>query len=301
MDDRALWKLNTEAWTTLEGRYEPAIQTTVEQSGLDGRGWGLLLATLTFEPEPATPAHLMVRNPYTSADLYLARLRMCAGKGYLEERTAGEFRLTPAGRSGVEQFISQARSAMAELDPLLPSESKELMLCYKKLVNSCMQNPPPPQTWSINLSYKLMPLEELPLPYIEQGMSCLSAYRDDAHLAAWQGTGLSATSLEMMTVLWRKQANSLDEIIQKLAFRGYADQVYEKALEELHDLDYLQGTRGYLVLSPEGTAFREQIEKDTERYFFTPWACLSKQDRSVMGRYLLDMVEGLKETAVNQS
>jgi hypothetical protein len=301
MDDRALWKLNSEAWTTLESMYTPGIQTLIEQSGLDGRGWGLLLASLTFEPEPATPAHLMVRNPYTSADLYLARLRMCAGKGYLEENTAGEFRLTSAGRSGVEQFISQARKAMAELDPLLPYESQALVLFYKELVDSCLKNPPPPQTWSISLSYKLMPAEDPALPFIEQGMSCLSAYRDDAHLAAWQGTGLSATCMDMMTVLWRKEAGSFDEVIQKLAFRGYADQVYEKALDELDKLNYIQGSKGELVLSPEGTAFREQIEQDTDRYFFTPWSCLSNKDRIAMGQYLLEMIEDLKETAVNNN
>jgi hypothetical protein len=165
----------------------------MEQSGLEGRGWGLLLAALTFEPDPATPAQLMVRNPYTSADLYLARLRVCAGKGFLKESTAGEFRLTSQGRSKVELFITQARNAMAKIDPLLLQESHTLAGYYKKIVQTCLETPPPPQSWSINLSYKLMPQDEPSLPFIEQAMSCLSAYRDDAHLAAWQDTGLSAT------------------------------------------------------------------------------------------------------------
>jgi hypothetical protein len=297
MDDRALWKISYEAWTTLESRYSPAVQTLIEQSGLEGRGWGLLLAALTFEPEATTPAHLMVRNPYTSADLFLARLRLCAGKGFLEESSAGEFRLTPAGRRGVEQFITRAREAMTELDPLLPQESQRLAGYYKQLVNGCLESLPPPQTWSINLSYKLMPPEEPPLPYIEQAMSCLSAYRDDAHLAAWQHTGLSATALELMTALWRKETISLDDVLQKLAYRGYAEQVYEKAVDELIDLGYLRRSHGELNLSPAGIAQRDQIEKDTDRYFFSPWVCLSQKDRNAMGAYLEDLIEGLKETA----
>lgn len=301
MEAQALWKLSNEAWSAIESRYEPAIQTIIEQSGLEGRGWGLLVATLTFEPDPATPAHLMIRNPYTSADLYLARLRLCAGKGYLKESTAGEFHLTAKGRSIVELFISKAREAMAEQDPLLPEESRELAGYYKQLVDACLQAPLPPQSWSINLSYKLMPPEEPPLPYIEQAMSCLNAYRDDAHLAAWQGTGLSATSLEMLTILWRKEAGSLKEIIQKLAFRGYADQIYERALADLFATGYIESARGLLSLTPEGIEFRDLIEQKTDRYFFTPWTCLSKQDKQAMKQYLIKISESLKATAVKNS
>ena len=35
-----------------------------------------------------------------------------------------------------------------------------------------------------------------PLPYAEQALSCLAAYRDDAHLSAWRPSGLSAPALE---------------------------------------------------------------------------------------------------------
>ncbi|HLE15490.1 MAG TPA: hypothetical protein VI776_12130 [Anaerolineales bacterium] len=299
MDDHALWELSLETWAALENRYEPAVQSIVEQSGLDGRGWGLLLAALTFEPEETTPAHLTVRNPYTAAELYLARLRICADKGYLEEYSAGEFRLTVTGRSSVEQFITQARQVMMDVDPLAPQDSSRLAKLYKQLVEHCLKTPPPPESWSITLSSKLMPSEEPPLPYIEQAMSCLGAYRDDAHLAAWQDTGLSATSLEMMTILWRKEVGSFDEIIKKLVFRGYAEQVYEKALDELRDFKYMSGSRRSPGLTPEGIAFREKIEQDTNRYFFTPWSCLSEPEKNEMGRFLVELTEGLKETTAN--
>jgi hypothetical protein len=144
-----------------------------------------------------------------------------------------------------------------------------------------------------------MPAEDPSLPFIEQAMTCLSAYRDDSHLAAWQGTGLSATALEMLTLLWRKSAGSFDEIVKKLAARGYAERVYEKALDELRNLKYVSGSRRTLGLSQEGISFREKIEQDTDQYFFKPWSCLSNGEKNEMEDYLVELIEGLKETTLN--
>jgi hypothetical protein len=63
-----LWQLANEAWNALGDHFEPVIEREGLEFGLGLQAWGLLLAVLTFEPEEVTPAHLMVRNPYTSAE-----------------------------------------------------------------------------------------------------------------------------------------------------------------------------------------------------------------------------------------
>lgn len=295
MDNESLWNLTKETLKPIRSSFESAIEPIIQSSGLDARIWGMLLAAKTFEPEYTSPAQLLVRGPYTSAEQYLKRLNAAAAKGYLEEVSPGEFRLTEKGKSGVDLFIQEARMMMEEADPLDLDASIELAILFERLVKECMATPPPPNTWSIQLSYQLMPALEPPLPFIEQAITCLYAYRDDAHLAAWRNSNLSATAFEVLTYLWREEANSFEKLLDLLANRGHSDDVYLDALAELRDRKYIAGGRSKLRVTPDGIGFRGQVEMDTDMYFFAPWSCLSSREKDRMEDLLVSLWEGLKE------
>lgn len=297
MKEQELGILIREAWTALSPHYESAIECIIDESELEGRIWGVLLAVLTFEPDPTTPAHLLVRIPYTAAELYLARLNSAAQAGYLEEVEPGKYRLSKKGRSELNCFIKDARDAMSRADPLPSAESKRLGSLLDKLVQSCLNTDPPPDTWSVRHSFKLMPSMDPPLPYIEQGFSCLSAYRDDAHLAAWKQSGLSATALETLTLLWRGDVYSLDSLVKKLEYRGHSLWVYADALAVLRERGDISGADDKLVITPTGKYFRERVESDTDGYFFAPWSCLSDSEKVELGDLLVNLRDGLKTTA----
>ena len=300
MDDQGLWVLIREAWTALSPHYESAIECIIDESDLEGRVWGVLLAVLTIEPDLTTPAHLLVRIPYTAAELYLARLNSAAQAGYLEEVDPGKFRLSDKGRTELDRFISDARVAMSAANPLSATDSKRLAGLLDKLVQSCIETDPPPDTWSVRLSYKLMPSIDQSIPYIEQEFSCLSAYRDDAHLAAWQQSGLSATALETLTVIWRGDANSLNSIVMGVEYRGHSLWVYADALAVLRERGYISGDDDAVTITPTGKYFRERVEADTDRYFFAPWSCLTSSEKAELRSLLAKMREGLKSSYPTQ-
>lgn len=297
MNDHTLWDLTREALAVIRTHYEPVMERIITESGLDGWTWGLLLAAFTFEPETTTPARLQVRGPYTAADAYLDRLAAAAEKDYLTEVAPGEYRLTNAGQAETHRFIEEARAAMAEADPLPEADSERLINLLDRLVQACLDTPPPPDTWSISLSHKLMPAASPPLPYIEQAISCLAAYRDDAHLAAWQPSGLSATALEALTFLWRGEADSLDTLCQQLTRRGHPRQTYAQALAELRERSFIEGPDSAPQVTEAGRAFRDQVEADTDRYSFAPWACLDDADKAELTDLLTRLRDGLKENA----
>jgi hypothetical protein len=300
MNDHELWILIREAWTALSPHYESAIECIIDESELEGRIWGVLLAVLTFEPDLTTPAHLLVRVPYTSAELYLERLNSATQAGYLEEVESGKFRLSSKGRSELDRFITDARNAMSAADPLSQAESRRLAGLLDNLVQSCIDTDPPPDTWSIRLSFKLMPSIETPMPYIEQEFSCLSAFRDDAHLAAWQQSGLSATALETLTLIWRGDANSLNSLVKELEYRGHSLWVYADALAVLRERGYITGDDDAFSITPTGKYFRDRVEADTDRYYFSPWSCLSNSEKAELGNLLEKMRAGLKTTELDR-
>jgi hypothetical protein len=289
MDNQSLWKLIRDSWIKIQASFNPAIKPLVAKSELNIREWMLLLAALTFEPEDITPSHLMVRGPYTSSDQYLTRLEHAAENGFLLRVSKGRFSLSPEGREAVFEFIKVVREAMVSAKLLPTQESLILAEMLERLVNNCLDTPPPPDTWSITLSHKLMPVIDPPIPFIEQAISCLSAYRDDAHLASWQSSGLSAIALESMTLIWRGQVSTLDEFTEKLSFRGHPEKVYIDALAELRACSYLSGYRNALHLTEEGKLFRDRVEAKTDQYFFTPWTSLSEADKSKMAEILNKM------------
>jgi hypothetical protein len=293
MDDQSLWQLMRESWMKLEAHYEPAIEPLVAESKLNSRAWMVLLAALTFEPEDTTPSHLLVRGPYTSSERYLMLLENAVDQEYLIRTSGGRFQLSPTGRAATQEFIRLAREAMVMADPLDVGESQDLAEMLDHLVNKCFETPPPPNTWSISLSKKLMPPIDPQMPFIEQAISCLAAYRDDAHLASWQSSGLSAISMETMTVIWRGQASTLEELTDKLSNRGHPKKVYVDALTQLRTREYVSGSRSVLRLTEYGKLFRDRVEAKTDQYFYTPWSCLTDDEKNKLAVILKNLIEKL--------
>jgi hypothetical protein len=293
LEDHKLWKLTTEAWDALSARFEPAVAGFLETRNLDRGMLSLLLSATTCEPEPIMIADLMVRSPYTAAEKFQSRLADAVKDGYLIEVDPGSFRLSEAGVLGTGELIRTARTAMAEADPLPRPDSADLAELLGRLVHASLENPPPPEPWSISASYKLMPEIEPPMPFIEQAITCLSAYRDDAHLAAWEYAGLSATAFEMLSLLWRNEAASLKEVNEHLTHRGHPGEIYRLALEELMERNYVARVDDDLSVTEDGRLFRNEVEEGTERYFFVPWKSLSSKEKTILAGLLLRLREGL--------
>jgi len=298
MENRQLWELIYNTWTAIVDQYDPVFDRYREQNWLDSWSLGLLFAALTFEPDAISAASLAMRGPYTADDAYRSRLAALAEREYLAEAVPGQYRMTAHGRSESDEVIQAAYQVMVQADPLPAKESRRLGELLEVLVQACMHTPPPPDTWSIDLSYRLMPTRDMRLPYIEQAISCLNGYRDDAHLAAWRPTGISPTALESLTLLWRGQAASLSELFERLANRGNPMSEYTRALEELRQQGYLVGPDDAPRLTAAGQAFRQRVEEDTDHYFFAPWGCLDQAARQELYRLLTRLADGLKPRQV---
>jgi hypothetical protein len=293
MDNPPLWQSIQEAYRAIIPTYEPLIDQFCAETGLDGSAVNWLLAALTFEPEPISPERLGVRGPYTAAAAYLAGLAELARAGYMVEVAPGEYRLTGLGRAEIIRLVADVRAAMVKADPLPTEDGVRLADLLERLVRACANTPPPPDTWSIDLGVKLMPAKSPPLPYTEQAISCLSGYRDDAHLAAWQPSGLSAPALEALTLLWRGEADSLDEMVETLSRRGHPVEVYIEALGELRTRGYIEGADGFPIVTEAGSDFRGRVEAKTDRLCFAPWDCLDADEKDELVELLARLQEGL--------
>ncbi len=294
MQKEQIFPLAQKAMQALHPRVGPIMEKFAENLDIDRRLVGLLILAATFDPEPISASILQKRSPYTNASFFLQGLEYARDHHLLEEIRPGEFILSASTCKQVIDLLAEVRIALAEADPLPKVDSRRLGYLLHKLARAMVENPASPECQSVKRGYAIMPAPVPPLPYTEQAISCLGAYRDDSHLAAWQPTGISATALEALTFFWRGEADSLDSLCEKLPFRNHLKETYAAALEELRRLGYIEGPDEAPSVTVQGKAFRDRVEKVTDEIFFTPWTALAQAEIDEIGGLLTRSQEGLK-------
>jgi len=91
--------------------------------------------------------------------------------------------------------------------------------------------------------------------------------RDDCHMSAWRATGIAGPDLEVLTRVWRGEAKDESGLFDKLPHQAPAD--FLASLERLRREGRV--ARDALRATADGTRFRQGIEDETDRLFFTPW------------------------------
>jgi hypothetical protein len=247
-----------------------------------------------FAPEAVSNELFQVRVPYQD---YTQRLEECVEKGVMQPAGEGQFRLTDQGREAAQRVILAAYARMGTLNPLPELDLLYLATLLQRLVYASLDAPQPPGKWSINHSRRFDPGEKAPLLIkIDQYLSDLAAYRDDAHLEAWGSLDFDGPAWEALTIIWRGEADTLQALHRKLARRGFPLEVYESAIDHLKARGLLRERQGSLQLTSAGQEIRQAVERDTDQYFYAPWSCLDDGETQALGDLLDKLVDNLRNT-----
>ena len=295
MENTDLWPLAWETLLALRAHYGPAIDHAAEDIGIPfGEWYGWLMAARIFEPEAVSTARLHVRAAYTSPDKLEGYLARGAELGLLEPEGAGEYRLSDQGHAAVRRLIATAYAVLASLCPLPERDLERLAGLLYRLVQASLAAPEPPGKWCLRKARHYDPGEGAAVMVrLDQYLSDLDAYRDDARLAAWQPFGVSGQAWDAFTVLWRNGPMTLVELHARLERRGHTCEAYGAALQELVGRGWATQEDGTYRLSDQGLSVREDTEALTDRYFYAAWACLSKAEIGELRELLARVREGL--------
>ncbi len=290
MANTDLWPL---AWATLQSltaHYGPAIDHAAERIGIPfGEWYGWLMAAHVFEPDPVSAARLQRRSAYTSIMKLEQHLMQGVRLELLEPTGAGEYRLTADGRAGVKQLIDTAYAAMTPLHPIQDDQLERLVGFLQRIEEASLAAPEPSDKWGLQTARRYDTGEQQTLMVrLDQYLSDLVAFRDDAHLAAWRPFGVSGPAWELLTLLWRTDGDSLEALHQRLLHRGFSRAACAESLGELVARGWItKGTDTYQI-ADTGREVREQAEATTDRLFYGPWSCLDDSEiddlRSLLSR-----------------
>ena len=271
----------------------PRPQDTVQllsDAALQRPEWGTLVRAYFCEP-PFTLGMLADHLPYASPTLLQTRVDALVTKGLVQEATSQEYILTDQAVDLLRGWVDRERQHLAQLAPLPRKDLERLATLLSRVVRAALEAPPPPDKDHLLGSRRLAPPPDAPpAVHIDQYLTDLYWFRDDAHVAAWRKASFNSISIETLTLLWRGEAHDVDGLSTALSERrGYTREDYANCVQTLAECGLVDASQPALTVTAAGRALREDIEATTDRYYMFPWTTLlpveMKQLRDLLQRF----------------
>ena len=271
-----------ESWTKASatlGAFSPFYQEgmfRLVQEHNAPNNWFTLTQVRSSEPNPYQVADMQAGNPYASPDRQRERLNALVEAGVLEEVEDGRYCLNERGRAIADGFYTMAHENLKDMQPL-SAEALDTVANLLNRVVTATDNAAEPAT-KANLSVSRWTDPGLDAPAvirIDQYVTDLLRYRDDAHIGAWEKHGVSGPAWESLTFIKQEDDVNTPEALAERLNRGYSADDYAAAVQELVAKGWVAAENGHFVATDKGVAIRDAAEVETDRLFYQGWKTLS--------------------------
>lgn len=253
----------------------PELVQLFSAAALQQPEWSTLVSAHVCEP-PFSLDVLADRMPYASPALLQARVDALLSKGLLQEVASQEYILTDKATDLIRSWVMREREHLAGLVSLPRQDLERLVTLLSRVVQAALAALPPPDKERLLGSRRLAPAPDAaPTVQIDQYLTDLFWFRDDAHVAAWRKASFNSISIEVLTLLWRGEARDVDALTAALSERrGYTREDYGSCVQTLAERGLVDASQPALSVTAAGSALREEIEAATDRYYMFPWTVL---------------------------
>lgn len=237
---------------------------------------------------------------YASERIVQALLEMMASEQWLE-RSGDEYTLTETGWAVYRRSRERTQSLLAGLDPPPSADLTFLLEQIERIIATSLESPTPPGAWCLAHSRNRAPEDDAPpLAKLSQYFSEFNAFRDDAHMAAWQPHEQSGAAWEAFSLICAGEAASAAAVATQLAHRGYSPTEYAAALSRLARRGWLEAAsaKGDYGMTETGRALRDAVERQTNAYFYAPWSSLADADIERLKTLLLQLQADLLDATL---
>lgn len=263
--------------TDINNHYLPGIMPLLQEMDVQGDDTLVAQTALSAAPQPLTVAVHLERTPYQSADMALTRLSGAVERGVLETVADKTFRLTEKGEEIAHAIPAAAVTAAQAVQWLSLDDVENLAHLLRRVVDASLSAAEPAHP-NLNRSRFYDPGPAAPaLERLRRYLNDLNAFRDDAHIAAWQAYDLAGYEWEAFShvhgeYVFGDPAATAVALAEKLSsFRGYDVAAYESALQKVAERGWLEAENGRYTVTAEGRQVRDAVEMETDRLFFAPW------------------------------
>lgn len=244
------------------------VLRATEELGLDRPAFVRAISLSEAAPNGATLDELLF--PYSVRGEML-RGMLAAGEaaGLVQERE-GRFHATQKARDHERRFHAASRAHLETLQPIpAPQLTRLADLLERAFLAAAAAAPEAPHAHTPRaFRYRGGTDSAHPLVALDNAVYGLWMVRDDCHVAAWTARGMRGPDLNVLTQLWRGQAETPAALATLL---GSGTEAHVGAsLAVLRQRGLVEPDEP-LRPTARGRAERDAIELDTDRSFFGPW------------------------------
>jgi hypothetical protein len=295
-----LYPLLREAMQAFSPYYSDAMQAANDAAGFRDHDWSTLFASMGLDPQPISAAELHNFQPYVTVESLEAPLSGAASRGLLERAGDGAYRMTDAAHEGIAASFAAAHRALATLEPLRAAEMRRLVQLLEKLVAATLAAPEPAAKRNLRASRLTDPGQRAgAAAQIDQYLTDLLRFRDDAHVAVWRSYDVAGYVWEPFTLIWRGEATTEQALHEQLARRQQPAEIYHSALRELDERGWIRADGGSYAVTKEGNRSRDEAERLTDELYYAPWSTLNQAEIGELGTLLTQLSERLREAPVS--
>lgn len=295
-------------WSALEGSYDmlgdygyPAMDKTATEMGLEPDFFSWLVAVWLFGAETFSAADYMRMFPYGQARENEEGFVSAAQKGYLVSDGSGRYTRSQKGMDVAQKIWRVAGDSLANLKPISDEHQQRLMEYLGRLVNASLAAPEPPSHFFLSHKYQNYSRygTESPLEDFIVRFGSLSAFRDDMYIACWSAHGVQGHVWETLDKLVQNDELTFDDLFDKVKRRVPARELLAENILELARRGWADDASGRIQITASGKQVRAEVEAETERLFFAPWACLNESELDELASLASQLRDGLKKENQN--
>lgn len=291
----SIWPNVQAAFQAIGPHYQPQTGPFVTEFGYEDGDWFLSFVAYGVDPEPLTAVALQKKIfVYSDLDRVQQLLAGAAERGFLAETQAGHYTITDKGRGGMDRFFEIAWDAIADMLPIPEPEMERLARLLYRVVAATETAAEQVVKANLKVSRRTDPgLDALEIVRIDQYLTDLLRYRDDAHIAVWSAYGVSGPAWEAFTYIWRGDVQTTAELVEKLPNRGHTAVAYDEALTTLVQKGWLTVQDGVYAVTAVGQQLRDAAEAQTEENFNIGLWALDAAEIKTLLSLLAQFKEGL--------
>jgi hypothetical protein len=297
MNLNSIWSALEESSEILGDNYAyRAADKAAEELALPPNYYNWVTAIWLLGTKPFTVAQVMRHFPYGLAQATEERFASAIQGGYLALDSNGAYRATESGSAAAARLIQAGDEVMAALTPMTNESLRALSNLLARISDAAFHSPEPSAHVLIKAKRDLYQRMNV-FPTLEGFVAhslLLEGHRDDCYFATWSVHGVEGHAWEVLDCLSQNDTLSFDDIHDKLSRRGVTQEAHAEDVKELIGRGWVDEDSGNIQITSAGKQVRAEVEAETERLFFAPWACLSESELEELSSLASQLRDGLK-------
>lgn len=236
------------------------------------------------------------RDPFTNPDQFEKAFARFDVKGWIFPLPDERYQVSRKAQDAARTIIQAGDAKLAGFDLMSERELKQIVNLLKQLWTANLETPEPPEKWAIANRFRVADEKSPQIVQVRELFMDLFAYRDDAHLsAARQHFGGAGIVWDVLGALTNGSAVNAEQMAERMSLRGYEEDDYEVAVQAAIEIGWVESADESNTFRPtaKGIELREQVERQTDEYFYRPWSVLTEAELTELFSLLTKLHEKL--------